>query len=446
MGTFEHDSLMNLSVNKSTEFILSKYNSSLLEDQVMSIALARIEVTAKGDNYALEAKLYPGELKRLVSDPTHIYRDLKKLSRTIVGRTMFLEDGKGNFEALATVPNATYEDGVLTITFNNSLRKHVLELEVYTNFKLSVLTTFKRHASFRLYEVLKKEAYRIPKGGYVQVEYNLSELRFILGVADIDNPSVKRAIKEMGNRVDWDVLYNKLNKEHKKYVEWRDFKRYVLMPAQEELEERSDIRFEFEKPRANSSSSGNVTFRIFRNVPKNVGVINEREELLSKTSVRNRQYELPMDVYEDFYQEFIGHNNLAKEDLDLFLFKSGFDETLVRKSILLADEQPYISNYIGWIIKAIEKKYALAETIEVMHGSEETAKQVKAALKNYEETKEDAASAIWLKSKEKEEFKKFRDIILFEKGFTIEDLESIYTDMELATCFINYIKTGRIEL
>ena len=81
----------------------------------------------------LVAHLYPGELKRLVSDPAHIYRDLKVLSNRMTSRNLFIEDGKGNFESFSIVTNASYVNGILEIKFNESLRKHVFGLEKKTD-------------------------------------------------------------------------------------------------------------------------------------------------------------------------------------------------------------------------------------------------------------------------------------------------------------------------
>ena len=122
-----NDPITRFKVRKSNDLIVAKYKASLLENQVMAIALSRIEVNADNDgDYSLEAHLYPGDLVRLISDPTHIYRDLKKLSKKIIGRTMFLEDGNGNFKAFAVVPNAEYQDGVFTIKFNNEINMFLI--------------------------------------------------------------------------------------------------------------------------------------------------------------------------------------------------------------------------------------------------------------------------------------------------------------------------------
>ena len=250
----ENEPLQGLSLAKSNEMISAKYKSTLLENQVMAIALTRIEVRAKGTDSVLEARLYPGELKRLVSDKNHIYRDLKALSKSITGHTMFIEDGKGNFKAFSIVPNAEYTDGVFIIKFNEEIREHILGLESnYTTLELGVMTGFEKNSSFRIYELLKQDIYKSRpdvNGGRVDVEYNISEFRFMIGLANGDAQNVKNEMARMGKNIDWDVLYSKLDKKDRKYEKWYDLAKYVIRPAQEELGKKSDIRFEYEGMRS----------------------------------------------------------------------------------------------------------------------------------------------------------------------------------------------------
>ena len=235
MSQNQYEPIENLSFQKSNSLVSAKYKSSLVENQIMAIALTRIEVNAVDINAPIEAKLYPGELKRLIGDPTNIYKTLKKVSKTMTGHTMFMEDGKGNFKAFAVVNNAEYIDGVFTVEFNKNLREHILGLEKnYTSYELAVLTRFKKNSSFRLYELLKSHIYKSRmsvNGGRVDVEYNISELRFMIGLANGDDPGVKNAMAAMGNNIDWDVLYEKLDKKDRKYEAWADFQRYVVKPA-----------------------------------------------------------------------------------------------------------------------------------------------------------------------------------------------------------------------
>ena len=439
LGIHKNEPLTSLSVRKSNDFISAKYKSSLLENQIMAIALTRIEVNATDKDSPLEARLYPGELKKLVSDPTHIYRDLKKLAKTITGHTMFLEDGKGNFRAFSVVPNADYVDGVFIIKFNNVLRDHVLGLEKnYTSLELSVMTDFKKNASFRLYEVLKKEVYRIPeaaKDAFVEVEYNISELRFIIGLANSDDEDVKHAVAN--GVADWDELYDRLDKKDKKYEEWRDFHRRILKPAQEELLEKSDIRFEFEGIREGRKCR-RIRFKVYRNIPKNPEVIDERQRIIEANSKEFRQLEMPFDTFPEIYEEYVGHNHLDKEDIDLLLKIAGYDTQKVRQAISLADEQDNISNYMGWLIKAIENNYMRVETLS---GSANRADTVRQVREKYEKDKSAVVDKAWERVRGNEDFLEFMQMVE-ENGLTGELLESIYPKAEILQMYADF-KTGR---
>lgn len=433
-----NEPIANLAVRKSNDFIAAKYKSTLLENQVMAIALTRIEVNAKDKDSPLEAKLYPGELKRLVSDEAHIYRDLKKLSKTIVGHTMFIEDGKGNFKAFSIVPNAEYVDGVFTVKFNNELKQHILDLkENYTTLQLSILTDFTRDSTYRLYEVLKKEAYKIPKGenSYTEVEYNINELRFTIGMANSDDETVKKMMANMGAHVDWDLLFEKLDRKDKKYVEWRDFQRKVIKTAQEEMKEKSDIRFEYEGI-TEGRKTKRILFRIYHNIPTNVSKINERKDMIARMSKPERQYELPYDTNLDLYDKYVGHNNLSKEDLDV-LFIHTSDKQLICDAIEAADRQVNVKNYMGWIIAYIDAGgYTLTE---VLNGSAEDAVKVKNIMEEYERDKKSGNihERLLAKTKKKDDYPAFEQMIT-SNGVSIEQLEVLYSAEEIVQMYADW--------
>lgn len=435
----------NRLLQKSNQLVSAKYKSSLIENQIMAIALTRIEVNANDANSPIASKLYPGELKRLIGDPTNIYKTLKKVSKTMTGHTMFIEDGKGNFKAFAVVTNADYYDGVFTVEFNKQLREHVLGLEKnYTTLELSVLTGFKKNSSFRLYELLKSHIYKSRKeinDGRVDVEYNISELRFMIGLANGDDPSVKNAMAAMSNNIDWDDLYMHLDKKDRKYEAWYDFTRYVIDPAQTELKEKSNIRFEYEGIRDGHRMS-RIMFFVYPNNPSNTEVIDERQRLIEANALPNRQMEIPLDTYPQIYVDYIGHNKLSKEDIDLLMQKAGLDEERVREVIQMADEQPNISNYMGWLIKAIENNYTRTDVLE---GSAEKAEVFREVLDSYEKNKEDIATKAWNKIKTKKEFPAFVKAVE-EGGLDIEQIEVIYSPQELTKAFTDWNKGRGINL
>ncbi len=442
MADRSNEPLHNLSLYKSNEMISAKYKSSLLENQVMAIALTRIEVNAKDKESPLEARLYPGELKRLVSDDSHIYRDLKKLSKSITGHTMVLEDGKGNFKAFSVVPNAEYVDGVFTVKFNNELKEHILGLEKnYTTLELSVMTDFTKNSSFRIYELLKKDIYKSKadvNGGAVQVIYNISEFRFMIGLANGDDPGVRNEMARMGNNIDWDILYQKLDKKDRKYEKWYDLQKSVLKQAQKELKEKSDIRFEFEGVR-DGHKMGSILFTIYKNKPSDEVVARQKSMIKDEM---NRQLEIPFDLdqYKPLYDDFVGHNELTKEDIDLLLKKAQYRADVVRDAIEKADKQRYITNYMGWIIKCILEDYT---EVAVVEGSSEKGAEIKKFMDNYEEGKRtgDVQRIAWERIQKKDDFGDFCKIIE-ENGFTMESLPTIYEPGEMVRMYTDW-KVGR---
>ena len=436
--------LENLSIRKSNELVSAKYKSTLLENQIMAVALTRIEAEDIDGRSQLVARLYPGELKKLIGDPSHIYRTLKTVSSTLVGHGMILEDGKGNFNAFSIVNNADYENGVFTVEFNRQLKSHILGLEKnYTTYELSVLTSFKRSSSFRLYELLKREIYKSKpsvNNGRVEVEYRLSEFRFMIGLANSDDPTVKNAIGREGHRIDWDAMYEKLNKKDRKYDSWGELRRNVIIPAQAELEERSNVRFEYEGIKEGRKIA-KILFYIYPNEPSNAQVIDERMNILERNAKSTyHQLEMPRDQFLWFYEAYEGHNELEKEDLDLLLYQAQYDVDKVKYAIDLADEQAHIDNYMGWIIKCIRSPKAYEKT-EVIEGSAQTAKEIRNIRQDYEATKDSTAERVWGKAKMRPEFALFQEA-LENQSVTIEQLETLFTPAERTDVFFNWKKNG----
>ncbi|MCR5098313.1 MAG: replication initiation protein [Lachnospiraceae bacterium] len=450
MANFENQLIESRSYVKSNEMISAKYKSTLLENQVMAIALTRIEENFKDKDAPLEARLYPGELKKLVSDDAHIYRDLKALAKSITGHTMFLEDGKGNFKAFSVVPNADYQDGVFIVKFNPVLKDHILGLDKnFTTLEISMMTNFTRNSSFRIYELLKKDLYRSKPNindGRVDVEYNLFEFRFLIGIANSDNTHVQNRIKNM-KEVDWEELYHVLEKNGSKsdikYKTTDKLQKDCIKPAQEELERKSDIRFEYELVRIGRPYK-KIVFHIYPNVPQDESELEVRKQFVENLNRRGRQYEMPMDISEatkGLYDDFVGHNGLAKEDIDHLLAVAKMDTDTVRQSIEYTDRQGVVNNYMGYIVRTIENRYFERETIAVVEGSHEKAVVLDRVMG---EARSDATKRrVWESTKNKDDFDDFLRFIDARKGLTFIELDEILPPEEAVEEYVEWAKAGR---
>lgn len=443
-----NEPLANLSYRRSNKLIMAKYNSNLLEEKIFAIAQARIEVNYSDKDHPLEARLYPSELSKLVSDPKHIYRDLEKVSKTITGHTMFIEDGKGNFKSFAIVTNANYESGIFTIKFNNELRDHLLNMEgSFTTQALAVKLSISKFYAARLYDVLSKDMYRIPKkttsnpNPCHQVEYNLSELRFIMGFANNEDSNVVAARAQMKKTIDYDKLYDKLDKKDKKYEEWREFQRRVIKPAQEILQAETDIRFEYEGIR-DGRKVKRILFTLYNNEPNKNGEIINKKEIIEKTiKKKNRQLEMPLDLYPQLYEEYVGYNGLTKEDIDILLEKADMNEDTVRQAIKYTDDASqttFINNYMGYIIKTIEEGWT---AIPIYKGDNKKAQKSKDIQEEYESSnKKELMNRVWETIKLKDDF---RDFVECNFGdMSIEVIEVIYDIDKLIQAYYDF-KVGR---
>lgn len=437
MDNFFSEELDNLSYKKSNLLITAKYNSSLLENKIIAVALTRIELDTTTRDGSLQARLYPRELKALIGDDTNIYRELKKVAKTITGHSMLIEDGYGNFKAFSMVPNAEYQDGVFVIKFNSELQQHIFVEKNYTNLELSIMTSFRKNAAFRIYELLKKDVYKIQKiTDKIQVGYRVSELKFMIGLANNNNDKIKEAMNNKRESIDWDYLYEKLPSSEKKYEDWKEFRRRILIPAQKELEESSDIKFDFEAIKEGRYIK-RIIFTISKNVPQNKDIILEKKRILDGDII-SEQLELPMIMHQDFYEEYVGHNGLTKEDIDLLIFKTDGDEELLRNYIKMADKIRHINNYVGWLIRAIEDKY---EYVEVLDGSAEKAKEVRDFMDDFEKNKIQIEEQAWGKITTKDDFNDFLDALEI-LDINIQMLEVIYTPKELIGFYCNW-KLGK---
>jgi plasmid replication initiation protein len=425
---------------KSNDLVSSKYKSSLLENKIMAKSLSCIEMN---ENDELVAKLYPGDLLKICSDKNHIYRDLKRAAKRLTGHTVVVEDGKGNFKAFSIIPNASYEGGVLTIKFNQELKKHILGMtQNFTQLSLPIVTSFENVNAFRLYELFKSRYYQADKEGNLDLEYNLSELKFIIGIANSDNEGHRNRLANMDKNIDWDYLYAALDKKDKKYGNWNDFKRGVLEPARIEMDAKADLSFEYEEGSKKGKKVITVIFHLHHNIPS----IRPTSILPSvDTQEAERQLVIPEDLpdFEEFYNKYEGHNELTKQDLNHLLLQASYSTSVVEAAIQYADRQgEIINNYMGYLVRCIQRRYFENEPVAVVEGSHDIAVE-------YQEIREASHSdetkkKVWESTKKKEDFEQFLRYAE-NQGYTRDELDMILEPGDAAKLYIEWVKAHRPE-
>lgn len=438
-------------VRKSNDFSRGKYaTSTAFALQLVNIAATRIYEEKDG---TLSATLTPGELRELMhtKDRASLYKKLAKASKDIMGSSsannIFMEDGKGNFKYFAFITNAEYQNGVFKITFNKEMKHHMMTIKSsqgYTAFELANIMGLTSPYSIRLYEVLKSEMYKAGKNEIVQKEYWVSELRFTIGLDELTQKM--RDAKAKG--ATWDEVAEMIRGEQK-YPGWRNFRRYVLEKAKEELTANANITFDYDVGRGGiGGKTERVIFYIRRNDAKQA-IRQQREALIEEMNDKHWQSLDQQMEFDDYaipeeLQQYLGHNRLTGKDLTYFLKDANGDVDKVIHYIESADEQDYIRNYTGWIRDAIRNNYDhfVVSTVQGDANRADYINNLKQELE--EETKNpesDTFVRLWKKTKEKPEYHQFLSY-LSEHALSEELIEEFYSSKDLVEGYLEWKKGG----
>lgn len=436
----------NAVVKKSNAIITARYKSSLLENQLTSICLSRV----REQNGEYIATITPTEIKKIFKkqDDTRIYKKLYVAANNLNGKPIAAEDGKGNFDIISVIIGAHYRKGVFSLEFNPKMKAYLFELkDKYTSYTLANVLDFKSEYSFRIYELCKMEAWKIKDDIPVYVtEYGLSELRCIIG--DVDTGSTKLQTMMHEPHPDWDKIVELApNKSHER---WDNFRRQVLDVAKREINSQCDICIDYKPVKAGKGSKVvKVQFFVKRNNAYKASDVKERADRVKSL---NKEYE-KKELYAPSPEllKYIDHNKLKKKELMIFLNDAAGDNELVVKAIKMADEQPNIKSYVGWIRNCIRND-CFEKPIHTITGSAEKGEVVDNAQEDISNNEEQYLSRYWEKAKKDntEAFVKFCDFLsehrIGSKPVSLKVFEAGHNPAECGDLFMRWVTGEDIDL
>ncbi len=205
----------NKMIRKANHLIEASYKLSAIEQKVIAILASAI----KPDD--VDFKHYPIKIRDFQDFTGTTSNNYERLEDVILGlkeknlKIIYPNDeGKKVILNVSWLSSTRYTEGSGTIDlcFDPSLKPFFLQLKNrFTNYRLKNVVQLKSQFSIRIYELLKqyeKVGHRL---------FNISDLRTILGV------------------------------EEGQYKLYADFKRKVILVAQDELAKKTDISFSFEE-------------------------------------------------------------------------------------------------------------------------------------------------------------------------------------------------------
>lgn len=306
-------------VVKDNQLIEAKYNLTTLEQKVLIKAISLID---KNDS---NFKLYQFSVTEFadmldLNSRKNIYTQLKELCKGLVNNKNFaINTQEGGFIYFNWVASAEYKpkEALIEIEFSQKLKPLLLELkERFTSYYIANVMQLKNSYSIRIFELLKQ--YEKIKTRTIPLE----DLKLMLGVKSLQD-------------------------DEEKYSQYGHFKSRVLLTAQKELKQKTDIYFDFEEVKENKKVVA-ITFHIFENVKvKKKLVVYDYDQLNLYTLQLQEKFKEAVKV------------DIPYDTLSKLIKEKGFET--VEKYIDNWDKFKHqsINNVLGFFITAVSQEYTI---------------------------------------------------------------------------------------
>lgn len=356
---------------KSNALIHAKYKATITELKINylgSLLLQQGNYEKKSDGFYVEmsASFLKKELNK--ENSGSFYKLLAATADAMTGNNIgYMDEENEEFGFLTLVNKAVYKKGVFTIRYPLEVESILLNIEdKFTLLSDDIVMKYENNYSYRLYELLKEQAYypstyKGKKNYYFIINIGLAELKLDLGVVNTQLDSVKRILNgSKGTQKDFERAVEK--SPEKMYNNWSDFKRRVIEPSVSEINEKSEMYVEY-KP-LKSGYGGKVysiDFHVWlngaeknfkKNEPGSIPVeVNENGEIEVYLSEEER-FVFILKVAELFKEYSIMYDGARS-----ICEAAKYDMELIEKSLrLLKKNKSDIDNIVGWIISSLNWK------------------------------------------------------------------------------------------
>ena len=343
-------------VTRSNEFISSKYKATLLESKLLVLSISRLQNRSYGNDQDLTVSFSAAELKALLNeeDSKSIYTKLKYSAKHLMQNFFVIQDRtRNNFKMSVIVRECEYKDGVFTVSFDKSIREHIFKLSNnYTPMKLSILLSFSKgrsNSAYRIYEILRTHLYKIKSGqDHVTVRYDLYDFMVYTGQVDINDDKVQSA-PEAGKNSEY--IVNKIaGPDAKKNINWRDFRRRVLLPAVDEINAITDIHVDCTPVRGGAGAKVvAIDFEISRNPNYSMPII--------------ESFKVDADMLIKF-EDMIPERMSVRDETAIIKAAAG-NFNRIEKIYEMALKQAEIKDLVAWMIAGLREGWDLNEESDI---------------------------------------------------------------------------------
>jgi plasmid replication initiation protein len=383
--------MKNNIVRKSNSLIEASYKLSVNQQKIILLLASSIK---PGDENFQPYQINIKEFAKLLGlKNKNFYSEINALTSDLRNRELVLSS-KQSFLRISWLSSVEYfkGTGVIELCFDPKLKPYLLQLKKrFTTYRLKEVIQLKSSFSIRIYELLK------------QYE-KIGERIFLL-----------------------ETLKASLGIDPSKYSLYGDFKKRVLLVAQSEVAEKTDISFKFKEIKEGQKV---VKIKFIINsqnteptssIPLSQGLLFQDQEL----DCGNENLKKLLEILPKAYQDKKSIEKLLLEALE----KHGFD--YVARNIRYANENSNAtkpganltkgSNYRNYLAKALKNDFGLAhqEDMEAVQQKENSRKQ-----KQRKQAEQDRL--------EREKIERERDLANqakeYMKNFSNQELQELETE------------------
>ena len=251
-------------ITQSNKLIESRYTLTLSEQRVI---FAMISMINPEDEDFVEYKIRVSDLAKVIGlKGKDFYSQVQQITKDIINKTLQIKQDDGILQ-INWISSAKYIDdqGIVKLTFDPKLKPYLLQLKQnFTSTKLGIIVKFRSFFTNRIY--------------YLAKQY-----------------------QKIGERV-ISVAY--LKEIFPQYQMYKDIKRRVILPAQKEINDKSDIRFDFKEIKVGRKVKEIVFYNIIsqsyaQELPLVFPVTKKAETI---PEIIHRKYRVDIDVASNLFK------------------------------------------------------------------------------------------------------------------------------------------------
>ena len=308
---------------KDNKLIEAKYSLSVLQQKTLLQAISRIEPNDTKHIYKFSIMEF-AEAVELQGSKT-VYSQMATICDQLVKLpNICIKNENGGFVYINWVASAEYipKEAVVEVEFSQKLIPYLIELkEQFTSYYLSNVMSLKSSYSIRIFELLKQ----YEKLGKRRIE--LEEFRQLVGTTQIDKNG--EIIKE-------------------DYPLYANFKSRVIIPAQKELKQKTDIYFNFKEIKVGRKVVA-VEFEIMENL---------KNKKLIQSGTNYEQVRLDIFQLQKDFQEKTGVS-IEYDILEKLVKEKGIDKVKLYIEYWDRFKHQSIQNILGFFIVAVTKEFEI---------------------------------------------------------------------------------------